>query len=49
MLTKPNKRGRDSEFTGRIQNNNIIVKMIQNFENKRELQINRLETRIEKM
>ena len=27
----------------------IIVKMIQNFENKMELQINKLETRIEKM
>ena len=27
----------------------IIVKMIQNIENKMELQINRLETRIEKM
>ena len=27
----------------------MIVKMIQNFENKMELQINRLETRIEKM
>ena len=27
----------------------IIVKMIQNLENKRELQINSLETRIEKM
>ena len=27
----------------------IIVKMIQNFENKMELQINSLETRIEKM
>ena len=27
----------------------IIVKMIQNLENKMELQINRLETRIEKM
>ena len=26
----------------------MIVKMIQNFENKMELQINRLETRIEK-
>ena len=26
----------------------IIVKMIQNFENKMELQINRIETRIEK-
>ena len=27
----------------------MIVKMIQNFENKMELQINRLETRIEQM
>ena len=27
----------------------VIVKMIQNLENKTELQINRLETRIEKM
>ena len=27
----------------------VIVKMIQNLENKMELQINRLETRIEKM
>ena len=27
----------------------MIVKMIQNLENKMELQINRLETRIEKM
>ena len=27
----------------------VIVKMIQNHENKMELQINRLETRIEKM
>ena len=27
----------------------MIVKMIQNIENKMELQINRLETRIEKM
>ena len=27
----------------------MIVKMIQNFENKMELQINSLETRIEKM
>ena len=43
MPTKPNKRGRDKEF--RI----IIVKMIQNLENKLELQINSLETRIEKM
>ena len=27
----------------------IMIKMIQNFENKMELQINRLETRIKKM
>ena len=27
----------------------MVVKMIQNLENKMELQINRLETRIEKM
>ena len=43
MPIKPNKRGRDKEF--RI----MIVKMIQNLENKMELQINRLELRIEKM
>ena len=43
MPTKPNKRGRDKEF--RI----IIVKMIQNLENKLELQINSLETKTEKM
>ena len=35
MLTKPNKRGGDREF--RI----MIAKMIQNLENKMELQINR--------
>ena len=46
MPAKPNKRRRDSlpEKEFRI----IIVKMIQNCENKMELQINRLETRIEK-
>ena len=48
MPTKPTKRGRernlpDKEF--RI----LIVKMIQNLENKLELQINSLETKIEKM
>ena len=43
MPIKPNKRGRDKEF--RI----MIVKMMQNLENKLELQINSLETRIEKM
>ena len=48
MRTKPNKRGRvgnlpDKEFQI------MTVKMIQNFENKLELQINSLETRIKKM
>ena len=48
MPTKPNKRGRieslpEKEF--RI----MIVKMIQNLENIMDLQINSLETRIEKM
>ena len=47
MPTKPNKRGGDSlpEKEFRI----MIAKMIQNLENKMELQINSLETRIEKM
>ena len=46
MPTKPNKRGGDSlpEKEFRI----IIVKMIQNLENKMELQKNRLETRTKK-
>ena len=48
MSTKPKKEEEignlpDKEF--RI----MIVKMIQNLENKMELQINSLETRIEKM
>ena len=48
MPTKPVKRGGDRESTGkRIQNNGS--KIIQNLENKMELQINSLETRIEKM
>ena len=42
MPTKQNKR-RDKEFQI------MIVKMIQNLENKMESQINNLETRIEKM
>ena len=47
MSTKPNKRGGDNESSEkgfRI----VIVKMIQNLENKMELQINKLETRTEK-
>ena len=47
MPTKPNK---EEEIGSLLENEfRIIVKMIQNFENKMELQINKLETRIEKM
>ena len=46
MPTKPNKRGGDRESTLK---RTMTVKMIQNLENKLELQINSLETRIEKM
>ena len=46
MSTEPNKRGGDRRLPEfRI----MIVKVIQNLENKMELQINRLEIRIEKM
>ena len=47
MPTKPNKRRGDSlpEKEFRI----MIVKMTKNLENKMELQINKLDTRIEKM
>ena len=47
MSTKPNKRGGDSlsERKFRI----MIVKMIKNLENKMELWVNGLETRIERM
>ena len=48
MPTKPVKRGGDRESTGkRIQNNGS--KIIQNLENKMELQINSLETKMEKV
>ena len=43
--TKEEEIGSLSEKEFRL----MIVKMIQNLENKMELQINRLETRIEKM
>ena len=49
MPTKPNKRGGDKEFTWKKEFRIMIVKMIQNLQNKLELQISRLETRIEKM
>ena len=47
MPTKPNKRGRVRESDEECQI--MVMKMIQNLENKMELQINSLETRIEKM
>ena len=48
MPTKPNKRGRDRESPWkRIQI--MIMKMNQNLENKMELQINSLGTKIAKM
>ena len=47
MPTKPNKRGRGTLADKELQI--MIVKMIQNLENKLEIQINSLETRIEKM
>ena len=43
--TKEEEIGNLSEKEFRI----MIIKMIQNLENKRELQINSLETKIEKM
>ena len=48
MPTKPNKRGRDRNLPEK-EFRIMIMKMIQNLENKMELQINSLETRIEKM
>ena len=48
MPTKPNKRGGDRESTWKIIQNNDSQD-IQNPENKMELQINRLETKIQKM
>ena len=40
MPTKPNKTGRDSKSTDK-EFRIMIVKMIQNLENKMELQINK--------
>ena len=48
MPTKPNKRGRDRDLPDK-EFQIMIVKMIQNLENKMELQINSLWIRIEKM
>ena len=44
-----NKKGGDTKSTWKRIQNHYTVKMIQNLENKMELQINGLETRIEKM
>ena len=48
MPTKPNKKGGDRSLPEK-EFRIMIIKMIQNLENKMELQINSLETRIEKM
>ena len=48
MSTKPNKRGRDGNITDK-EFKIMIVKMIQNLENKMESQINSLETRFERI
>ena len=48
MPTKPNKEGEIGNLSEK-EFKIMIVKMIQNLENKMELQINGLETRIEKM
>ena len=50
MLTKPNKEEEIGNLPEKKKKCRItIIKMIQNLESKMELQINRLETRIEKM
>ena len=46
--TKPNKRGGDRNLPEK-EFRIMIIKMIQNLENKTELQINNLDTRIEKI
>ena len=48
MPTKPNKRGGEGSLPEK-EFRIMIVKMIKNLENKMELQINSLETRIEKI
>ena len=48
MPTKSNKRGGDRELSEK-EFQIMIMKMIQNLESKIELQINSLETKIEKM
>ena len=48
MPTKSNKRGGDRDLPEK-EFRIMIIKMIQNLENKMELQINSLETETEKM
>ena len=50
MLIKPNQT-KEEEIGSLLEKGFrlMIIKMIQNLENKMELQVNRLETRIEKM
>ena len=51
MIKSPSNQTKEEEAGGLPEKELriMIVKMIQNLENKRELQINILETRIEKM
>ena len=49
MPTKPNKKGRDRDSIWEKKIRIMIVNMIQKLETKMELQINSLETRIEKI
>ena len=50
MINKPNQTKKEElENLPEKEFRIMIVKMIQNLENKMELQINRLEARIEKM
>ena len=45
----PNQTKEETGSLAEKESRTMIVQMIQNLENKMELQINRLETRIEKM
>ena len=49
MPTKPNKRRRDRDSAKKKKFQKMIVIMIQDLENKMELEINSLDTMIEKM
>ena len=49
MPTKPNKRRRDRDSAKKKKFQKMIVIMIQDLENKMELEINSLETRTEEI